>query len=222
MAGGVSQREAARILKLNKKTVVRKFRLAGLKALEELPKQNARYGLATEVQFDDLETFEHTKLKPLSVTLMVESKSRRVLGFKVSSMPAKGLLARESRKKYGFRHDGRSRAREKLFREVKPFIHPQARIRSDSNPHYPYSVKKHFPQAKHETVLGGRGAIVGQGELKKLKFDPLFSLNHTCAMLRDRIKRLSRKTWCTTKRADQLALNIALYAVEHNRRLATG
>ena len=62
---------------------------------------------------------------------------------------------------------------------------------------------------------------MGQGELKKLKYDPIFSLNHTCAMIRDNIKRLSRKTWCTTKRMPQLQINLELYALEHNRRLAT-
>jgi len=39
-------------------------------------------------------------------------------------------------------------------------------------------------EATHRTVKGRRGSIAGQGELKKIGFDPLFSLNHTCAMLR--------------------------------------
>ena len=61
--------------------------------------------------------------------------------------------------------------------------------------------------------------MVGQGELKRGGFDPLFALNHTAAMYRDRIKRLSRRTWCTTKRADRLQLLVDLYAWHHNERL---
>lgn len=45
-----------------------------------------------------METFEHTKMKPLSITIAVIKQRRLVLGAEVSSMPAKGLLARKSRK----------------------------------------------------------------------------------------------------------------------------
>lgn len=153
---------------------------------------------------------------------MVEFKSRRILGFRVSSMPAKGHLARLSRKKYGCREDGRVRARRNLFEEIKDLVLPTALIRSDSNPHYKNDVKRYFPKATYEVVMGGRAAITGQGELKKQVWDPIFSLNHTCAMLRAHINRLFRRTWCTTKKPDQLEKHIALYALEHNRRLATG
>lgn len=221
LTGGVSQREAARILKINRKTVVRKFRFAAETAKQELSDWNKRFEVCKEVEFDDQETFEHTKLKPLSVTLMVEYKTRRILGFEVSQMPAKGHLAKLSLKKYGYRPDHRPFARAKLFSEMQELVSPHAIIRSDSSPHYPFDVKKFYPRALHQTVLGGRSAVTGQGELKKLVFDPIFSLNHTCAMLRAHVSRLFRKTWCTTKRRDQLAAHIALYALEHNRRLAT-
>ena len=222
MTAGVSQREAARVLKINRTTVVRKFRHQMKNAKDELQLWNQKFAPAVEVEFDDLETFEHTKCKPLSVTLVVEYKTRRILGFEVSQMPAKGRLVHIARKKYGPRADHRTAGRQRLFSEMKHLVADNAWIRSDSNPHYPADVKKYFPNAKYETVLGGRSAISGQGELKKLKFDPIFSLNHTCAMLRAHINRLFRKTWCTTKKPDQLAGHIALYALEHNRRLATG
>ncbi len=110
-----------------------------------------------EVEFDDLETFEHTKCKPLSVSLFVEYKTRRILDFEVSQMPAKGKLAEFSRKKYGPRKDLRKAGRLKLFERVKPHIDPNAIIRSDSNPHYPEDIKRFFPNATHQTVLGGEG-----------------------------------------------------------------
>lgn len=219
LTAGVSQREIARVLCLNRKTVVRKLLYWGEEAKKALQKSNERHPPATQVEFDDLETFEHTKCKPLSVTEVVEYRTRRIIGFEVSRMPAKGKLAAISRKKYGFRRDERPAARKRLFERVKPFIHPQALIRSDSNPLYPQDVKTHFPEATHQTVLGKRGAVTGQGELKKTKFDPLFSLNHTFAMHRANINRLIRKTWCTTKRPDRLAAHIAIYVMSHNERL---
>jgi len=175
--------------------------------------------MVTCLQFDDLETSEHTKCKPLSVIVGVEQESRFILGFQVSSMPAKGHLAQISRKKYGFRPDHRPLGRRTLFENLKPVVAKNAMILSDKSPHYPESVKEHFPDAIHLTTKGRRGCVAGQGELKKIGFDPLFSLNHSFAMLRANINRLFRKTWCTTKLPLRLADHIDLYVNYHNRQL---
>lgn len=219
LAGGMSQNRIARVLHLNRKTVVRTMLIEGLKSHYESRVANFKKGKARKVQFDDLETFEHTKCKPLSVTLAVEEKTRRILGYEVSRMPARGRLAQKSRELYGPRKDARRRGRGRLFRRISPLIAEGAVIKSDCNPHYPQSVKKHFPHARHMAYLGKRGSLGGQGELKKVRYDPLYSLNHTCAMLRANVNRLFRKTWCTTKRADRLFAHLAIYAHYHNSRL---
>jgi transposase-like protein len=220
LCSGVSQRRAAELLKINRTTVVRKFRFLAQQARGALQEMNKKLAAAAIVEFDDMETHEHSKCKPLSITLAIEGKSRRILGFQVSQMPAKGLLASISRKKYGRRLDGRPNARRLLFEELKPLIQPGALIKSDENPHYPIDVRRHFPGCSHERHKGKRGCIAGQGELKKIGFDPLFSLNHTCAKLRANINRLFRRTWCTTKKAERLSDHIALYALFHNQKLA--
>ena len=171
------------------------------------------------IEFDDQETFEHSKLKPLSILALVESGTRRVLGWNVSVMPCKGLLAKKSRAKYGKRIDERKENRNDLFKLLKPHIAPNVVFKSDKNPHYGPSVKEHFPEAEHLTYKGRRGCVVGQGELKSGGFDELFTLNHTFAMFRDNLKRLARKTWCTTKLKERLNLQIAMYVFYHNYRL---
>lgn len=214
----VSQRRIARLLHLNVKTVVRKLLFLADQAESVLARMNQNAPLAALIQFDDLETFEHTKCKPLSVTLAVRS-DRTILGFGVFQMPAKGLLAAISRAKYGWRRDDRAKGRRSLFETIKPFIDPHATIQSDQNPYYPPDLKIHFPHCTHEPYKGRRGCVVGQGELKKIGFDPLFSLNHTCAMLRANINRLVRRTWCTTKKPDRLRAHIAIYATYHNEHI---
>ena len=216
LAGGVSQRRAAIILKINRKTVVRKFLLTGTEALFQLRDTQYKLKKVSIMEFDDLETFEHSKCKPLSVTLAVEYRTQRILGFRVSVMPAKGLLAALSRKKYGKRIDERKKNRRELFKEIKPHLIEHAEIKSDENPHYPPDVKCFFGKANHKTYKSRRGCVVGQGELKAGGFDPLFSLNHTCAMFRDNINRLKRRTWATTKKKERLELHIAIYALYHN------
>lgn len=219
LCSAVSQRRAAQILGLSRTTVVRKFLFLGLHSERLLNVENYLSHKAQTLEFDDLETFEHTKCKPLSVTLAVESKTRRILDFQVSRMPAKGRLARLSVKKYGPRKDERTQGRKELFKRLSWFIEKGARIKSDQNPHYVEDVKRYFPDSHHEAFKGQRGSSTGQGELKKIRFDPLFSLNHTCAMLRADINRLVRRTWSTTKKPERLSLHLALYALYHNENL---
>ncbi len=219
LSSGVSQRRLSYLLNLNRKTIKRKLIFLGFQSLLKMRQFNLNLPKAERFEFDDLETFEHTKMKPVSVTLAVESLSRRILGFSVSSMPAKGLLAKKSIRKYGVRKDDRAKGRTDLFQYLKGVVSPNAIIKSDQNPHYPNDVQKHFPQSTHIAIKGQRGVITAQGELKKIKFDPLFSLNHTCAKLRADINRLIRKTWCTTKKIERLRLHLALYADYHNQSL---
>lgn len=222
LCSGVSQRRAAMILGVNPKTVVRRFRfIARQERLRHQQWLIENYGdcSLTHIQFDDLETAEHSKCKPLSVALAVDPKARKILDFKVSQMPAKGLLAKKALQKYGFREDQRPIGWEQLMRELVPIVSKNAVWHSDENPHYPKFLYQHHPACTHKTVKGGRGAISGQGELKKLRFDPLFSLNHTCAMLRANLNRLFRKTWCTTKNQRGLIDHLSIYVSYHNQTL---
>ena len=216
LCSGVSQRRIAYLKNLNRKTVARKLKFLGIAAKEALQLTLLNYPKTKQMTFDDLETIEHTKLKPLSVTLAVDDHSRRILGIEVSTMGAKGLLVAKSLKKYGKLKDERRVKREQLFTRIKPFIENGALIKSDENPYYLEDVKRHFPNSIHETWKGQRGSLGGQGELKKIRFDPLFTLNHTCAMLRANINRLYRKTWCTTKKKEMLEYHLNLYALFHN------
>ncbi len=219
LCSGVSQRRCARILKVNIKTIARKLKFLGAEAHQALTFINQFYPQCVEIEFDDLETIEHTKCKPLSVTMAVEYKTRRILGFEVSRMPAKGHLAAISRKKYGFRKDERPQARKKLFERINVFVNEKALIKSDQHPGYPIDVKRHFPGCRHKTYKSRKACIAGQGELKEGKYDPLFSLNHSFAMLRANINRLFRRTWNTTKDPLRLADHIAIYALYHNAHL---
>ena len=198
---------------------LRKSIYLGKISRSELLATNLSQPKCSVVEFDDQETSEHSKCKPLSITLAVESKTRRILGFEVSQFHAKGHLAKIALKKYGPRKDTRALGRKRLFTALKELVSETATFKSDQNPFYPTDLKKHFPRAQHVAFKGERGSIVGQGELKRVRFDPLFSLNHTCAMTRANMNRLFRRTWCTTKLPERLADHFAIYAVYHNEML---
>lgn len=216
LASASSQRRLAMNFKVNRKTVVRKFIFLGHLADAILKSDLENHDKAKVIEFDDLEAFEHSNLKPISVLTVVESKSRRILGYNVAQMPAKGKMAKKSKAKYGPRKDDRERARNLLFAELKKFVEPDAVVKSDQNPYYRVSVAKHFPGATFKTYRSKRARAHGQGELKKGKFDPIFSINHTFAMMRANINRLVRRTWNTTKKRDRLYLHLAIYSLFHN------
>jgi len=221
--GKTAQRRIALMLGINRKTVARKIKFLGLlkhTTRVEWLKSYTRQKI-THVQFDDMITMEHTKCKPVAISLMVEEGTRKILDFEVSPVAANGLLAKISRKKYGLRVDGRQKAWNKIFERSKEYLDEKVQFKSDEHPFYPRLVRTHFPKAKHLRYKGRRGCVVGQGELKSGGFDPLFSLNHTCAMIRDSLGRLVRRTWCTTKRLDSLRDQLEIYIDYHNQVLTS-
>ncbi len=218
-ASGISQRRLARLFSVSRTTVVRKHLFLASQSRGKVQRTETTEPVFEIVEFDDLETFEHTKFKPLSVFLAVEYKTRRVIDLEVARMPAKGKLSARALKKYGPREDERPAARRRLFERIQSRVSSVAIFKSDMNPHYPLDLKRAFPHAEHRRFKGRRGCIVGQGELKRGGFDPLFSFNHTAAMFRANVNRLFRRTWNTTKRPDRLADHLMIYAHYHNSTL---
>jgi transposase-like protein len=218
LCSGVSMRRCARLLNIHRTTVERKLVYLARKA--ELSQQAflaSIKGQVKQLQFDDLITSEHSKLKPLTVSLAVDAERRWILGVEVESLAAFGTQAELSRKKYGRRPTRHIEGLRRLFTRIVPTIAASALVESDEHKNYPPIVAQFLPGRTHQSYPGGRGAIVGQGELKKLRFDPLFTLNHTCAMLRANINRLIRKTWCTTKRPEMLQRHLMIYVDYHNQ-----
>ena len=219
LVSGVSLRRVSKILRISRTTGARKLLFLGRVAKRELRESLQHQPKLECVEFDDMETFERSKCKPLSISLAVESGTRRILGFEVSQMPANGPLAKVAKQRYGPRPDQRLIGRKRLLRFVRKLSKRSVTIKSDENPHYPPLIRELFPHAEHLRYKGRRGCVVGQGELKRGGFDPLFSLNHTAAMFRANVNRLFRRTWCTTKKREALTAHLALYSVYHNQNL---
>ena len=144
---------------------------------------------------------------------------RCILGFRVAQIPAYGLIARRSREKYGPRRNLSGYARRDLLKTLAPHIAPQATVTCDEHPRYRAELEAALTNVNVTQHRSVRGSLTGQGELKRAGWDPLFTINHTLAMMRDNIKRLTRRTWCTTKLQSALEDVIAIYVHFHNSRL---
>ena len=220
LASGNSLRRSAILLGVHKKTVERKLpflaRRCRLKSVEALEKLR---GQIHNIQIDDLITKENSKLKPLSVSIAVDEQRRTILALEVSKIPAFGHLARFAVKKYGYREDEHFQGLTRLFQRITPLVSQEVVVKSDEHQRYPGFITSYLPKAKHLTFKSERGCVAGQGELKKVGFDPLFAVNHTCAMLRANINRLIRKTWCTTKDPKRLKDHLDIFMYFYNKQL---
>ena len=219
LASCVSMRRIALVLGIHPITVARKLEYLSAQSQLKWREESLYVAPDSDIQFDELQTIEHTKCKPLSIAMAVTEKGRKILGFHVSQMPATGHLAAISRKKYGYRKDLRVEGMTALFEQLTAQLAPTIRIKSDECSFYQPIVNTFFPAANYTQFKGQKGAISGQGELKKTKIDPLFSINHTFAMLRANINRLVRKTWCTTKKVSRLIDHLNIYLWVHNSKL---
>lgn len=214
-----AQRRIAIKHRCARKTVARKIVFLAQQARDKSAKWLDAREPFEHVQWDELISFEHSRLKPLSVAVMCAVGDRCILGFGVAQCPVGGKIAKRAKEKYGPRRNFSVSMRKRVLREVEPYLVPNVHIESDEHRDYPREIKKVLPKAQHSAYKSKRGSLTGQGELKRTGYDPLFAINHTLAMMRDNIKRLTRRTWCTTKKKSALEDVIAIYLHYHNTKL---
>jgi len=213
-------RACAYNLKVARKTIGRKLLYLSKKAkinqqkLLLLWEQNP----LKNIQFDDLISSIHTKLKPISISVVVDPKSYMILGAQVAEIPAFGKTAKISRAKYGRRQNMHPQILSELLSNLKSVIASDALFVTDEHKRYPEIIKKYFPFSKHETHKSIPASVAGMGELKTRSFDPLFAVNQTLACFRYGIDRFIRRTWCTSKKMENVQHHIDIYLDYHNEK----
>jgi len=172
------------------------------------------------IQIDEMESIEHTKLKPLTIPLCV-SDTFEILGLNVGKIPAKGHLAELAKIKYGTRENERENVLRELFLSLKNErkITPLS-ITTDAHPLYPKLVQEYFPQAQHVVIVSRaqkekKRELIHNKVIKKV-FDPMFALNQRCAKIRSDVRRMTRRSWCTTKKIENLKKHLQLYQIYNN------
>ncbi len=216
ICSGQSQRRCALLLGLKQEAIARRIKLFGRLAKRNLENYRLSREKIKVINIDEMETFEHSKCKPLTLPIAVENRTRKIIAIGVAQIAAKGNLAKISKKKYGKRKCERTKVLDQVFMDLKTCCDHKTVFKSDQSPHYPKKIKHFFKGSVHHTYKGARGCVTGQGEMKSLSFDPLFALNHTYAMVRDNLKTLSRRTWCTCKKPRMLEHLLYLYSWFHN------
>lgn len=230
LSNGNTQRGIARLLGCTKNTVSRKFQWLYLNKTElrinlnNSINTNCHQSFSPHIQIDEQESIEHTKLKPVTIPICVDSQYK-IISVQTGAIRAKGHLAKISLRKYGYRKCQREKALKDLFLNIKESLKQDPiSITTDSSPHYLKLVRTFFPNSKHIRVVSRdktkkKKELMFTAEQKKL-FDPMFAINQRCAKLRADIRRLTRRSWCTTKKIDNLQKHLELYQIFNNNQLA--
>jgi IS1 family transposase len=218
ICSGMSMRRVARVLCVAKTTVEARVRWLA----DQSRKAHDRFLAAppektSYVQIDELETYEHSSLKPLSIALAVRAKTGQIIDARVASMNCHGVMASISRKFYGKRADTRKEAFAQVLGSVGKVAKPKVTIATDARCVYRPLIKEVIPGAVHKAHVQPKkkGRLAAKTSILK-RWDPLYRLNQTAAKLRADISRLARKTWSASKRAARLQDHLAIYIAFNN------
>jgi transposase-like protein len=212
---GATQRRMARALQISRTTVVRKFLFLAREAkIKQAQALKSFEGGA--LQFDEMESFEHTRLKPLSIAMAVDAKTRKLLATTVAPFPCKGPRAAFARQKYGFRPDLRREARKTLIDTLIP-LSPIS-ITTDFHPAYPKLLRGALSKTIHrQTVRAKQDRNFFHKNRRRNYADQLFALNFVAAKIRHDLSRMARRVWVTTKKPERLQAHLELFLAYHNK-----
>jgi len=202
-----TQRQAARNLECTRKTVCRRLLKLASHSYEfhtaVLDRVRARGGMTGHFQLDELETYEHSRrLKPVTMSVLIEQKSRFVVHAQSATLPARPKLrARERARKAaleaveGKRVSGSRAAVRSTFIALARIVSPDRLvvISTDQKSSYSTVIREVF----HSHALSHSRY---PGSAERSVENPLWPINHTLMMLRDGLSRLVRRTWAGSKK----------------------
>lgn len=213
----VTQRQSARMLCCDRKSVARRLELLGGHCRAWHRSRLARRALAGVFQLDELETFEHSRrLQPVTVPVLIQRGSYLVVDLGVAPLPCRGGLSPAYRRRkaerearWGKRRSGSRAAVERCLETLRSGLRGAGGVlESDRKGAYASSLRR---------VLGGRVAHVRHDSGGRRDWGhPLFAINHTLAQLRDGVSRLVRRSWAASKRRERLELHLWVWACWRN------
>lgn len=219
----VTRRQAARLLGVNRKTVERRFRRMARVARDfhfaKLEQRHQHGGITGVFQLDELETFEHNrKLKPVTMSVLIERKSYFVVHAKAGTLPPRRPLraAEAERLKEIEAKEGKRRSESRLcigasFQALDRILSPDApvHLQSDLKRTYPTECRRATPDRPflHNTTSSRK-----RRDYRNL----LFPINHTLAMMRDGMSCLVRRSWAAAKRVSGLQRHAWIWIAYRN------
>jgi transposase-like protein len=210
LCSGVSLRGAARLLEVNRKTVVRKLARLGRHSRQLHRAVLKTASLTGSFQLDEMESFESNRFQPVTVPVLIEKKSYFILDTSTAPMRRKGRMTPKQKKMraeyealHGRRPTGSDQAVSQCLRTLALHAASPVVLESDRKASYGRIGRR---------LLGAR--LVHRTHHSRARRDranALFAINHTNAMLRYCLARLRRRTWCVSRNRRWLELALSMY-----------
>ena len=202
---GMTLRGICRHEKIAYRTVIRKWRFMAEKARIRHEVALKHGEITTKyIQFDEMQTFEHTKEKPLGIEISIRPKTGQILSAKVCRIPITALtIAKSKAVEYNKKTDKRE-AFYKMIADTKECLDKGYSVLScDGNRESIKMAKIMCPKSLIETHIND--------------YAGMWRLNHTFAKLRHHLSRLKRKSWATTKNRKYLQMHLDLFIAYQNK-----
>ena len=201
----MSLRGISRALGVSRGTVNAYFLREAAKSKEANAATLDKRGIVSSyVQFDALETFEHTKRRPLGVWLSVRAKTGEIVAAKVHKTNIRALTISPAKRREWNQKTNVETSLVEFLNETK---------KSFNRVHTTLGCDGHYQTVNTARDICPKAEVVVLGENKKIDLSIL--------KLRNDLSRLSRKSLCTTKKAERLQNHLDLYIDYHNENRIT-
>jgi hypothetical protein len=215
MVACVGLRQAARVLRVARRTVERRFHWMGRHAADFQANRLAQSRLFGPFQMDELETFEANRYQPVTVAVVIERSSLFIVDTAVGPLRRKGRMTSLQRRRrrahealHGRRPSDSYRAVQSVLGTLRKFAPDSVVLESD---------EKLLYGALGRRILGPRFTWrTHSASARRDHRNPLFPINHTNARLRHFLSRLRRRTWCVSKKRDGLKAHLSIAVMWSN------
>jgi len=208
LASSVTFRRSAVIFGVARNTVVAKFIWIAQRSRREHLKMLAhREDKVRSVEFDEMETYQASRLNMLSISMAVDSATGDILHAKVARMRPKGRLAQKYPNAWQrWNVDNRRQASEAVLKRVASLADPNVTVSCDGKRAYSPLIKAQLPNARLQAVprFAKNGHVLSK-------------FNHVAAKIRADLARMRRRTWACTRKWQNLQHHLYLYIGWNNR-----
>lgn len=194
----MSLRGISRTLGISINTVTKYFRESADRASIKNKKRIAQGGLVTRfMQFDQLETYEHTKRRPVGIQVSIRHKTGEIISAKAGFIPIRALtVSKAYSEKWNKRASKSSHVFEMLWESRKALDETGALVSCDRDNKQVYLLKQLYTAPQ---------LTLSPSSAENKRIDRVFR------RMRQDISRLGRKTLSTTKRLKNLQRHLDLY-----------
>lgn len=215
MVACVGLRQAARVLRVARRTVEHRFAWLARHAADVQANHLASTRLAGPFQLDELETFEANRYQPVTVAVLIERSSLFIVDTAVGPLRRKGRMTPLQRRRraahearYGRRPSQSHVAVGAVLHRLRDVALAPVVLESDHKPLY-------GRLGRH--LLGPRFTWrTHSASARRDRRNPLFPINHTNARLRHFLARLRRRTWCVSKKRACLQAHLRIVTLWSN------